>query len=56
MIVEGRGKGSHKYLKEFVDDEYVGGTPVTWHKGKDLKRSTLSSIIRKFDLPKEIFD
>jgi predicted RNA binding protein YcfA (HicA-like mRNA interferase family) len=55
-ILANRGKGSHR----IIEHPDIAGKrqciPLPVHKGKDVKKGILESIIRRFNLPEDIFD
>ncbi len=50
-----RGKGSHRMIYHPNVAGKSVSMPVTYHKGKDVKKGLLRAIIRRFNLPKDIF-
>jgi predicted RNA binding protein YcfA (HicA-like mRNA interferase family) len=51
-----RGKGSHIMISHPSVNGVRQCCPVPSHKGKDVRLGILKQIIRRFDLPKDIFD
>ena len=47
-----KGKGSHRSI---YHPEKGAAFPVPYHKGEDLRQGMLKAIIRRFNLPKNIF-
>ena len=51
-----RGKGSER----IIHHPNVGGRPaiypMTFHKGQDVGKGMLKAIIRRFNLPNDLFD
>ena len=50
-----RGKGSERMIYHRDVNGRPQSFPLTFHKGKDVGEGMLSAIIRRFDLPKDIF-
>ncbi len=51
-----RGKGSHIIIKHPDVDGKAASAPCPNHKGKDVSIGVLKSLIRRFRLPRRIFD
>jgi predicted RNA binding protein YcfA (HicA-like mRNA interferase family) len=50
-----RGKGSERMIYHPNINGRSQCIPLTFHKGKDVGKGMLSAIIRRFDLPSNIF-
>ena len=50
-----RGKGSHRMIEHPAINGQRASMPVPYHKGHDLRQGILSAIIRRFNLPHDIF-
>jgi predicted RNA binding protein YcfA (HicA-like mRNA interferase family) len=50
-----RGKGSERMIYHPNINGRSQCIPLTFHKGKDVGKGMLSAIIRRFDLPIDIF-
>ena len=51
-----RGKGSHRMIYHPDIDGQKRSCPITYHKGRDIGKGLLKAIIRRFNLPDDIFD
>lgn len=51
-----QGKGSHLMIRHPDIDGKAAAAPCPNHKGEDVSIGVLSSLIRRFRLPKRIFD
>src|SRR5205085_1371336 len=54
-IFKNRGKGSHRLIYHPDINGRACSTPMTYHKGKDVQKGLLKAIIRRFNLPSDIF-
>ena len=50
-----RGKGSHYMLRHPSINGRAVSVPVPHHGGRDIPAGILRQIIRRFDLPRDIF-
>ncbi len=50
-----RGKGSERMIYHPDVNGRPQCFPLTFHKGKDVGKGMLSAIIRRFNLPSDIF-
>ena len=50
-----RGKGSHRMVEHPDINGQRASFPVPYHKGRDLQRGILRALIRRFNLPDDIF-
>ena len=50
-----RGKGSERMIYHPDVNGRPQSFPLTFHKGKDVGKGMLRAIIRRFDLPSDIF-
>lgn len=55
QILVNRGKGSHRMIYHPNIDGHPRSCPVTYHKGRDVGKGLLKAIIRRFNLPANIF-
>jgi len=55
QIWANRGKGSHRMIYHPSIDGQPRSCPVPYHKGHDVKPGILRQIIRRFNLPSDIF-
>lgn len=55
QIFSNRGKGSHRMVYHPDVNEKPASMPITYHKGKDVQKGLLRAIIRRFNLPNNIF-
>ena len=51
-----RGKGSERMIYHPNVNGRSQCFPLTFHKGQDIGKGMLKAIIRRFDLPSNIFD
>jgi predicted RNA binding protein YcfA (HicA-like mRNA interferase family) len=51
-----RGKGSERMIYHPNINGRSQCFPLTFHKGHDIGKGMLKAIIRRFDLPEDIFD
>jgi predicted RNA binding protein YcfA (HicA-like mRNA interferase family) len=54
-IYSNRGKGSHRMIRHPDVNGQSASFPVPYHKGKDLQKGLLRALIRRFNLPNDIF-
>ncbi len=54
-IYSNRGKGSHRMIYHPDVNGRAASIPMPFHKGKDVKPGILRSIIRRFNLPADLF-
>ena len=50
-----RGKGSHRMIYHPNIDGKPRSFPIPYHKGRDIQKGLLRSLIRRFNLPTNIF-
>jgi len=50
-----RGKGSERMIYHPNVNGRSQSFPITFHKGHDVGKGMLKAIIRRFDLPEDIF-
>jgi predicted RNA binding protein YcfA (HicA-like mRNA interferase family) len=50
-----RGKGSHRLLYHPDINGRKASFPIPYHKGRDIRKGILKAIIRRFNLPSDIF-
>jgi len=50
-----RGKGSERMIYHPNVNGRSQSFPMTFHKGRDVRKGMLKAIIRRFDLPPDIF-
>jgi predicted RNA binding protein YcfA (HicA-like mRNA interferase family) len=55
VIFKHRGKGPHRMIYHPDVNGKPASTPITYHKGKDVGKGLLKAIIRRFNLPPDIF-
>jgi len=51
-----RGKGSHRMIYHPNINGQKRSFPMTYHKRSDIGKGMLRAIIRRFELPNDIFD
>jgi predicted RNA binding protein YcfA (HicA-like mRNA interferase family) len=56
QIFANRGKGSHRMLFHPDINGKSASIPLTYHKGRDVQKGLLKAVIRRFNLPNDIFD
>ena len=54
-IFSNRGKGSHRMIYHPDINGGACSIPLTYHKGRDVGKGLLKAIIRRFNLPSDIF-
>lgn len=55
VIYSNRGKGSHRMIFHPDIDGKPCSFPIPYHKGRDTQKGMLKAIIRRFNLPADIF-
>jgi predicted RNA binding protein YcfA (HicA-like mRNA interferase family) len=55
QFYDNRGKGSHRMIEHPDIQGQRRACPIPYHKGRDVKPGILRQIIRRFDLPHDIF-
>lgn len=50
-----RGKGSHRIIYHPDIDGKKVSYPIPYHRGHDMKKGYLKEIIKRFNLPVDIF-
>ncbi|HEY3762283.1 MAG TPA: type II toxin-antitoxin system HicA family toxin [Verrucomicrobiae bacterium] len=55
QIFVNKGKGSHRMIFHPNIDGERRSFPIPYHKGKDLQKGYLRAMIRRFNLPNDIF-
>ena len=54
-ILSNRGKGSHRMIYHPDVNGQARSMPITYHKERDVGKGLLKAIIRRFELPADIF-
>ena len=54
-VLARRGKGSHRMIYHPDVNGKPASMPLTWHKGRDVGKGLLQAVIRRFELPEDIF-
>jgi len=55
QVFANRGKGSHRMIFHPDISGEKRSFPVPYHKGQDLRQGMLSALLRRFDLPRDLF-
>jgi len=55
VFYEKRGKGSHRIIFHPNIDGHKRSFAIPYHKGRDLQKGYLRALIRRFNLPDDIF-
>ena len=55
QVFMNRGKGSERMLYHPDINGKPESIPLTWHKGKTVGKGLLKAVIRRFNLPPDIF-
>jgi len=56
MIFTNRGKGSHRMVFHPDVQGQRRSFPLPYHRGREIQRGLLKALIRRFDLPANLFD
>lgn len=55
VILVNRGKGSHRMIFHPNIEGQKRSFPIPYHRGKELQRGLLKALIRRFNLPNDLF-
>jgi predicted RNA binding protein YcfA (HicA-like mRNA interferase family) len=55
VFFKNKGKGSHRMIYHPNIDGQKRSFPIPYHKGRDIQKGLLKSLIRRFNLPNDIF-
>ncbi len=56
VVLVNRGKGSHRMVFHPSIDGQKRSFPLPYHRGKEIQRGLLKALIRRFNLPNDLFD
>ena len=55
VVFVNRGKGSHRMIFHPNIDGQKRSFPIPYHRGKEIQRGLLKALIRRFNLPNDLF-
>lgn len=55
VVLVNRGKGSHRMIYHPNIEGQKRSFPVPYHRGKEIQRGLLKALIRRFNLPDDLF-
>ncbi|MSU56764.1 MAG: type II toxin-antitoxin system HicA family toxin [Pedosphaera sp.] len=55
VVLVNRGKGSHRMIFHPNIKGQKRSFPIPYHRGKEIQRGLLKALIRRFNLPNNLF-